>query len=44
MAIHARHLRWRSANARHRDVLAAERKERARIHSEKGPLGRTAAR
>ncbi|AJT69922.1 hypothetical protein T261_8329 [Streptomyces lydicus] len=29
-------LRWRNANARHRDVLAAERKERARIRSEKG--------
>ncbi|WUP38956.1 hypothetical protein OHU10_49135 [Streptomyces europaeiscabiei] len=26
----------RNANARHRDVLAAERKERARIRSEKG--------
>lgn len=34
-ALHA-HLRWRNANARHRDVLAAERKERARIRSEKG--------
>jgi DDE superfamily endonuclease len=30
------YLRWRNANARHRDVLAAERKERARIRSEKG--------
>ncbi|GGS98518.1 hypothetical protein GCM10010270_83120 [Streptomyces violaceus] len=29
-------LRWRNAHARHRDVLAAERKERARIRSEKG--------
>jgi transposase len=28
--------RWRNTNARHRDVLAAERKERARIRSEKG--------
>ncbi len=28
--LHA-YLRWRNANARHRDVLAAERKERARI-------------
>lgn len=28
--------RWRNANARHRDVLAAERKERARIRSETG--------
>jgi hypothetical protein len=34
-ALHA-HLRWRNANARHRDVLAAERKERARIRREKG--------
>lgn len=30
------YLRWRNANSRHRDVLAAERKERARIPSEKG--------
>ncbi|WP_369229025.1 IS630 family transposase [Streptomyces sp. R21] len=30
------YLRWRNANARHSDVLAAERKERARIRSEKG--------
>jgi transposase len=34
-ALHA-YLRWRNANARHRDVLTAERKERARIRSEKG--------
>ncbi|MDH6700152.1 UDP-N-acetylmuramate-alanine ligase [Streptomyces sp. MAA16] len=34
-ALHA-YLRWRNANARHRDVLASERKERARIRSEKG--------
>ncbi|WP_405652459.1 IS630 family transposase [Streptomyces sp. NBC_00019] len=34
-ALHA-YLRWRNANARHRDVLAAERKERARIRCEKG--------
>jgi hypothetical protein len=34
-ALHA-DLRWRNVNARHRDVLAAERKERARIRSEKG--------
>ncbi|MET9246886.1 hypothetical protein ABZX61_39050, partial [Nonomuraea sp. NPDC003709] len=46
-ALHAC-LRWRNANARHRDVLAAERKERARIRSEKGirwggrPLNTTA--
>ncbi|GGV99227.1 hypothetical protein GCM10010230_24840 [Streptomyces narbonensis] len=30
------YLRWRNATARHRDVLAAERCERARIRSEKG--------
>jgi transposase len=34
-ALHA-YLRWRNVNARHRDVLAAERRERARIRSEKG--------
>ena len=34
-ALHA-YLPWRNANARHRDVLAAERRERARIRSEKG--------
>ncbi|GAB3986045.1 hypothetical protein GCM10029978_100510 [Actinoallomurus acanthiterrae] len=33
--LHA-YLRRRNANARHRDVLAAERKERARIRNEKG--------
>lgn len=33
--LHA-YLRWRNATARHRDVLAAERRERARIRSEKG--------
>ncbi len=39
-ALHA-YLRWRNANARHPDMLAAQRKERARIRSEKGhPLGR----
>lgn len=32
----ARLLRWRDANARHRDVLSAEGKERARARSEKG--------
>ncbi|MFK4540451.1 hypothetical protein RKD29_000047 [Streptomyces tendae] len=43
-ALHA-YLRWRNANARHPGVLAAERKERARIRSEKGhPLGRTLSR
>jgi hypothetical protein len=34
-AIHA-YLRWRNANARHPDVLKAQRRERARIRSEKG--------
>ncbi|MFI5825009.1 IS630 family transposase [Streptomyces rishiriensis] len=34
-ALH-RYLRWRNANARHPDVLAAQRKEHARIRSEKG--------
>ncbi|WP_308286430.1 IS630 family transposase [Streptomyces griseorubiginosus] len=34
-ALHA-YLRWRNANARHPGVLTAERKERARIRSEKG--------
>jgi hypothetical protein len=33
--LHA-YLRWRNAIARHRDVLAAERKERACVRSEKG--------
>jgi hypothetical protein len=30
------YLRWRNANARHPHVLAAQRRERARIRSEKG--------
>ncbi|GGJ60591.1 hypothetical protein GCM10010121_084010 [Streptomyces brasiliensis] len=34
-ALHA-YLRRRNVNARHRDLLAAEGKERARIRSEKG--------
>jgi hypothetical protein len=34
-ALHA-YLGWRNANTRHRDALAAERKERARVRSEKG--------
>jgi DDE superfamily endonuclease len=36
-ATHALHtyLRWRNANARHPDVLAAQRRERARIRSER---------
>lgn len=34
-ALHA-YLRRRNANARHPDVLAAQRRERARIRSEKG--------
>lgn len=33
--LHA-YLRWRNANARHPDVLTAQRRERARIRSEKG--------
>ncbi|GGJ50470.1 hypothetical protein GCM10010121_071870 [Streptomyces brasiliensis] len=28
-------LRWRNSNARHPDLLAAQRRERARVHSEK---------
>ncbi|MEV5603848.1 helix-turn-helix domain-containing protein [Streptomyces sp. NPDC052299] len=35
LALHAC-LRWRNKNARHPDVLAAQRRERARIRSEKG--------
>jgi transposase len=34
-ALH-RYLDWRNTNARHPDVLAAQRRERARIRSEKG--------
>jgi hypothetical protein len=30
------YLRWRNLNARHPDVLAAQRREHARIRSEKG--------
>jgi hypothetical protein len=30
------YLRWRNANNRHPDVLAAQRRERARVRSEKG--------
>lgn len=47
LALH-RYLRWRNANARHPDVLAAQRRERPRIRSEKGirwggrPLAATA--
>jgi hypothetical protein len=29
------YLRWRNANARHPDVLTAQRRERARIRSER---------
>jgi hypothetical protein len=29
------YLRWRNANARHPDVLAAQRRERAKIRSER---------
>jgi hypothetical protein len=32
--VHA-YLRWRNANARHPDILAAQRRERARIRSER---------
>ncbi|MCT9935419.1 IS630 family transposase [Planotetraspora sp. A-T 1434] len=34
-ALHA-YLRWRNANARHPDILSAQRRERARVRSEKG--------
>ncbi|MYS57107.1 hypothetical protein GTW46_44885 [Streptomyces sp. SID6013] len=34
-ALH-RYLCWRNTNARHPDVLAAQRRDRARIRSEKG--------
>jgi transposase len=34
-ALHA-YLRWRNANARHPEILAAQRRERARVRSEKG--------
>ncbi len=34
-ALH-RYLRWRNTNARHPDVLAAQRRECARVRSEKG--------
>ena len=33
--LHA-HLRWRNANARHPDLLDAQRRERARVRAEKG--------
>ncbi|GAB2806720.1 hypothetical protein GCM10027176_09660 [Actinoallomurus bryophytorum] len=33
--LHA-YLRWRNTNARHPDILAAQRRERARIRSERG--------
>jgi hypothetical protein len=29
------YLRWRNANARHPDILAAQRRERARMRSER---------
>ncbi|MDH6129994.1 hypothetical protein P3T39_006987 [Kitasatospora sp. GP82] len=35
LALHA-YLRWRNTKARHPDVLAAQRRERVRICSEKG--------
>ena len=34
--LHA-HLRWRNANARAPELLAAQRRERARVRAEKGP-------
>ncbi|ONI81562.1 hypothetical protein ALI144C_19810 [Actinosynnema sp. ALI-1.44] len=40
-ALHA-YLRWRNANARRPEVLAAQRPERARIRSEKGIDGEAA--
>ena len=49
VATRARHayLRWRNANARHPDILAAQRRERARVRSERqrrwGQPTRTAA-
>ena len=33
-ALHA-HLRWRNTHARHPDIIAAQRRERARIRSER---------
>ena len=43
-ALH-KYLRWRNANARHPDVLAAQRRERARVRSERQHRwGQTAAR
>jgi hypothetical protein len=33
------YLRWRNANARHPDVLAVQRRERARIRSERQQRG-----
>ena len=35
------YLRWRNANARHPDVLAAQRRERARVRSERPHVGTT---
>jgi len=37
------YLRWRNANARHPDVLAAQRRERARVRGER-QWGRPARR
>jgi hypothetical protein len=43
-ALH-KYLRWRNANARHPDVLAAQRRERARVRSERQHRwGQTTAR
>ena len=33
------HLRWRNAHARHPDVLAAQRRERARVRSDASNAG-----
>jgi hypothetical protein len=39
------YLRWRNANARHSDILAAQRRERARVRSERQQRwGRTRAK
>lgn len=43
-ALHA-YLRWRNTNARHPDVLAAQRRERAKVRSERHrPWGQTRTR
>ncbi|MFI6122552.1 hypothetical protein ACIBCU_22515 [Streptomyces sp. NPDC051064] len=37
------HLRWRNANARHRDVLVTDRKERVRVRRHSHAPGLTGA-